>query len=86
MLGYTIAKYPSESHHDAIKIGDNYLYLSNSEYGVQDRITIIDKNGNYIKELKFGPLIKNALDINKYKEDENTFKEIAYGEDVDNIY
>ena len=86
MLGNIIVELPRNNHHDAIKVGDHYLYLSNSLFGGEDMLGVTDKNGNDIKFLSFGKLFKDLLDINLYPQDEETFKEIAYGEYVDNIY
>ena len=86
MLGKPLVNIPHLNHHDAIKINDNYFYLSSSSFGMGDMFGVVDRNGNDIKFLSFGMLIKNSLDLNSYPEDANIFKEIVYGESVDNIY
>ena len=74
------------NHHDTIKVADNYLYLSYSSYGSEDMLGVMDKRGNNIKFLSFGQLFQNALDLINYPEDVQTFKEVVYGEYVDNVY
>ncbi|WP_020003306.1 aryl-sulfate sulfotransferase [Brachyspira innocens] len=85
-IGKTILNYPTVSHHDIIKVNNNYLYLSSSEWGSEDRMVEIDSSGKEIRRLNFAQLIKDALDIVKYPEDEYIFKKIAYTEDINNIY
>ena len=75
-----------DMHHDVIKINNNHLYLSHSQYGTEDRLSKTDLDGNNLVEMKFGQLIEKTLDLNRYKEDEAMFKRIAFGEDVNNIY
>lgn len=86
LLGNRVIEFPTKSHHDVIKINNNYIYLSYSIWGLEDRLVEINNSGKILKELSFGKLIKNSLDLTKYPEDENVFKKIAFGEDVDNIY
>ena len=86
MLGKPLLNIPHLNHHDAVKVNNNYFYLSSSSFGMGDMFGVIDKYGNDIKFLSFGMLIKNSLDLNAYPEDANTFKEVVYGESVDNVY
>ncbi|WP_335790027.1 aryl-sulfate sulfotransferase [Brachyspira intermedia] len=43
-------------------------------------------NSDVKRELSFGKLIQNSLDLNMYTEDEEIFRKIVFGEDVNNIY
>ncbi|MEI0565256.1 aryl-sulfate sulfotransferase, partial [Brachyspira pulli] len=86
LLGNRIIRYPTYSHHDVIKINENYIYLSYSTWGDQDRLVEINSSGIQLKELSFGKLIQNALDLKKYSQDEAVFKQVVFGEDVNNIY
>ena len=86
MLGKPLVNIPHLNHHDTVKVNDNYFYLSSSDFGMGDMFGVVDKNGNDINFLSFGSLIKNSLDLNAYPEDANTFKEVVYGESVNNIY
>lgn len=86
LLGNRIIKYPTFSHHDVIKINENYIYLSASTWGYDDRLAEIDSSGTKLRELSFGKLIQNSLDLKTYPEDESIFKQIVFGEDVNNIY
>ncbi|MEI0794531.1 aryl-sulfate sulfotransferase [Brachyspira pilosicoli] len=86
LLGNIVIKYPTTSHHDIIKVNNNYIYLSDSTFGSQDKATEINVSGIISKELSFGKLIENSLDFDKYPEDKKVFKQIAFGEDVNNIY
>ncbi|WP_157142831.1 aryl-sulfate sulfotransferase [Brachyspira pilosicoli] len=86
LLGKDIVKFPTSSHHDTININNDFLYLSSSSYGSQDKLIEINSLGIQNKSLSFGKLIENSLDLNTYKEDEAVFKQIAFGEDLNNIY
>ena len=87
LLGNTLVKSPILStHHDAIKIDENYLYLTVSKFGYHDGMILSDSKGNEIKTYSFGQLIQKALDLTKYSEDEEIFKQIVFGEDINNIY
>ncbi|ADG71907.1 aryl-sulfate sulfotransferase [Brachyspira murdochii] len=86
LLGNILINYPTQVHHDVIKVNNNYLYLSYSTWGSEDRLVEIDSSGKKLRELSFGKLIQNTLDLNTYKEDEAIFKQIVFGEDVNNIY
>ena len=86
LLGYSKIKYPTKAHHDIIKINNNYIYLSESTWGLEDRLTEMNNSGNILKELSFGKLIENSLDLKTYPGDEAIFKQIVFGEDVNNIY
>ena len=84
LLGNTIVKYQSFSHHDTIKKGENYLYLSSSQFGHEDRLIEIDKNGNIINDKNFATLIYNAV-----KNDSNSIdvlKKIVFNEKINNVY
>ena len=84
--GKSLLSFPKQNHHDLIKIDYNYLSLTYSDFGYEDRISLIDSSGNEIKKFNLGKLIENSLDFNKYPEDKETFKQIVFGEDVGNIY
>lgn len=86
MLGKPLVNIPHLNHHDTVKVNDYYFYLSSSSFGMGDMFGVVDQNVNDIKFLSFGSLIKNSLDLNTYPEDIYTFKEVVYGESVDNIY
>ena len=86
LLGNRITKYPTSSHHDVIKVNNNYIYLSYSIWGQQDRLVEMNSLGAKLRELSFGKLIQNALDLQTYPQDEAIFKQIVFGEDVNNIY
>ncbi|WP_020003366.1 aryl-sulfate sulfotransferase [Brachyspira innocens] len=86
LLGYTILKKTSISHHDIIKINNDYLYFTFSDWGDQDRLLKMNSSGVKLREFSFCKLIENVLDLNKYPEDESVFKYIAFGEDINNIY
>ena len=85
LLGKDIVKFPTSSHHDTININNNFLYLSSSSYGSQDKLIEINSLGVQNKSLSFGKIIENSLDLNTYPEDEEVFKKIVFGEDVNNI-
>ena len=86
MFGNTLVNIPKINHHDTIKLGDHYLYLAHSSFGDADMLGVIDKIGNNINFLSFGKLFYDVLDTATYPEDAQTFKEVVYGEYVDNIY
>ncbi|WP_300753476.1 aryl-sulfate sulfotransferase [uncultured Brachyspira sp.] len=86
LLGNRIIKYSTSSHHDVIKVHNNYIYLSYSTWGSEDRLVEINSVGSKVRELSFGKLIQNTLDLKTYPGDEAIFKQIAFGEDVNNIY
>ncbi|MBW5390616.1 aryl-sulfate sulfotransferase, partial [Brachyspira hampsonii] len=86
LLGNTLIKYPTIPHHDSIKVNNNYIYLSYSDWGSQDRLVEINSSGTKLKELNFGKLIQASLDLKTYPGDEAIFKQIAFSEDLDNIY
>ena len=46
----------------------------------------MNNSGKKLRELSFGKLIQNALDLKTYPNDETIFKQIVFGEDVYNIY
>ncbi|MBW5397957.1 aryl-sulfate sulfotransferase [Brachyspira pilosicoli] len=86
LLGNVLVQYPSVSHHDAIKINSNYIYLSYSTMGWEDRLIEINRVGTKLRDLSFGKLIQNSLDFKTYPGDESIFKKIVFGEEVNNIY
>ena len=86
LLGNNLIKYQKGSHHDIIKIDNDYIYLSASTWGFHDRLSKMNISGTLLEELSFGKLIYNSLDLEKYPEDEEIFKKIVFGDDVDNIY
>nr|WP_258074869.1 aryl-sulfate sulfotransferase [Brachyspira murdochii] len=86
LLGFEMVKYPTGTHHDTIKVNNNYLYLSHSQWGAEDRVVEMDSSGKEIRKLSFAKLIENTLDLVSYPEDDAILKEIAYTEDINNIY
>ncbi|PCG21108.1 aryl-sulfate sulfotransferase [Brachyspira sp. G79] len=76
----------NNAHHDIIRKNDNYLHLSRSGYGIEDRLLETTSSGNKVRELSFAQLIKNSLDLGKYPEDEAVFNQIVFSEDINNIY
>ena len=86
LLGNNIISYPTGTHHDTIKVNNNYVYLSYSTWGEEDRLVEMNSSGTKLRELSFGKLIQNSLDLKTYPGDEIIFKQIAFGEDVNNIY
>ena len=86
LIGKIIKTKPTNIHHDTILKNDNYIYLSTSTFGSEDKLIEIDNLGNIIRNLSFSKLIQNSLDLEKYPEDEVIFKQIVFGEDVNNIY
>ena len=86
LLGKDIVKFPTASHHDTINMNNNFLYLSHSVYGSEDKGIEINNYGNKQRELSFAKLIQKSLDLQKYPEDETVFNQIVFGEDINNIY
>ncbi|PCG18740.1 aryl-sulfate sulfotransferase [Brachyspira sp. G79] len=86
LLGTVTLDYPTGTHHDAIKVDNNYFYTSYSTWGYEDKLVEINSTGSKVRELNFGKVIQNALDLEKYPEDESVFKQIVFSEDVNNIY
>ncbi|WP_020004598.1 aryl-sulfate sulfotransferase [Brachyspira innocens] len=86
LFGNRIIKYPTIAHHDVIKVDNNYIYLSISTWGSGDRLVEMNSYGSKVIELSFGKLIQNTLDLKTYPEDEEVFKKIVFGDDVNNIY
>ena len=86
LLGNTLVEFPIKLHHDVIKVNDKYLYLSGSDYGVEDTLVETDLSGKNPRELSFARLIQNSLDLQTYPNDEQIFKQIAFSEDINNIY
>ncbi|MBW5409917.1 aryl sulfotransferase, partial [Brachyspira hampsonii] len=86
LLCNRIIKYPTSSHHDVIKVNNNYIYLSDSTWGSEDKLVEMNSSGSKVRELSFGKLIQNALDLKTYPNDANIFNQIVFGEDVNNIY
>ncbi|PTY41214.1 aryl-sulfate sulfotransferase, partial [Brachyspira hampsonii] len=86
LLGRVALNYTTGTHHDTIKVNNNYIYLSFSTWGSEDRLVEINSSGAKLRELSFGKLIQNSLDLQTYPQDDAVFKQIAFGEDVNNIY
>ncbi|MEI0702365.1 aryl-sulfate sulfotransferase [Brachyspira intermedia] len=73
-----------QSHHDMIKKGNNYIYLSKSQWGVEDRLIEANSSGNIIRDLYFGDLIRNIVNKNADKEEIDILNKIVL--DDKNIY
>ena len=86
LLGRLLIRYTEGTHHDAVKMNNNYIYLSQSSFGNEDLLVEMNSSGNTIKKLNFGTLIENALNLEQYPNDEAVFKQIVFGEYVNNIY
>ncbi|MEI0557281.1 aryl-sulfate sulfotransferase [Brachyspira intermedia] len=74
----------TKSHHDMIKKGNNYIYLSKSQWGVEDRLIEANSSGNIIRDLYFGDLIRNIVNKNADKEEIDILNKIVL--DDKNIY
>ena len=85
LIGNKVFNYNKNVHHDVIHVNNNYLHLSYSIWGAEDRLVEIN-NSDVKRELSFGKLIQNSLDLNMYTEDEEIFRKIVFGEDINNIY
>ena len=86
LIGKIIGKKIIKSHHDTIKVNNSYIFLSHSDWGSEDRLIEMDISGVKLRELSFGKLIQNSLDLVKYPEDGFMLRQIVFGEDVNNIY
>ena len=93
LSGKFYVKVEINQHHDTIKVGNNYIYLANSKWGIEDRLIEINKNGTLIRDLNFGTLIKyivkangnqqNEVDIlNKIVFDENNVHQNSSGQQI----
>ena len=73
-------------HHDVIRKNSdsNYIMLANSEWGVEDRICEVDTNGNMIRDLYVGDLIKKIVNQNGDEEEKEYLKKLIF--DKDNRY
>ncbi|WP_157154104.1 aryl-sulfate sulfotransferase [Brachyspira murdochii] len=72
-------------HHDTIKVGNNYMYLANSKWGIEDRLIEINKNGSLIRDLNFGTLIKDIVKANGNQQNEvDILNKIVF--DANNIH
>ncbi|WIH85598.1 aryl-sulfate sulfotransferase [Brachyspira pilosicoli] len=79
-LGERIFTTKNHMHHELVKKGDNYIYLANSDWGWEDRLIEMDANGNIIKDLYFGDLLRKAVGTGNEAE----LSQIVY--DDKNIY
>ncbi|MEI0562499.1 aryl-sulfate sulfotransferase [Brachyspira pulli] len=86
LSGKKILEFPTSHHHDIIKHNDHYIYLSDSQYGSEDRLIEIDQSGNIIKDLNFGNLIENIVYKKNDKDEIEKYKKVVFGEAVNNIY
>lgn len=87
LFGNTFINYPKDTmtnkpdvHHDSIKKGNNYLILSFSEWGLEDRIKEITPAGVIINDKTFGSLFRDVVSST----DLTVLNQIIY--DDDNIY
>lgn len=79
LLGKSYIK-DMDAHHDHVKKGNNYLYLSHSKWGNEDAITEIDSYGNIVRELNFGTLIKNIVLPNNNNAEIEILNKIVFDE------
>ena len=70
-------------HHDVIrkKSDSNYIMLANSQWGVEDRICEVDSNGNLIRDLYVGDLIKKIVNKNGNEAEKEYLKKLIFDED-----
>ncbi|WP_300366864.1 aryl-sulfate sulfotransferase [Brachyspira sp.] len=70
-------------HHDVIrkKSDSNYIMLANSKWGLEDRICEVDKNGNLIRDLYVGDLIKKIVNKNGDEAEKEFLKKLIFDED-----
>ena len=70
-------------HHDFIrkKSDSNYIMLANSQWGVEDRICEVDKDGNLIRDLYVGDLIKKIVNENGDEAEKEYLKKLIFDED-----
>ena len=68
-------------HHDSLEIDDKHVLLANSEWGVEDRVVELNSDGEIVRDLLFGSLLR---DIIKDPEEIKVMNTIVY--DQDNIY
>ncbi len=70
-------------HHDVIrkKSDSNYIMLANSQWGVEDRICEVDSNGNLIRDLYVGDLIKKIVNKNGDEAEKEYLKKLIFDED-----
>ena len=70
-------------HHDVIrkKSDSNYIMLANSQWGVEDRICEVDSNGNLIRDLYVGDLIKKIVNKNVNEAEKEYLKKLIFDED-----
>ncbi|MEI0490328.1 aryl-sulfate sulfotransferase [Brachyspira pulli] len=88
LLGKTIINYPEWSHHDTIKIDNDYVFFNNSFVGsVEEGFTKIDTFGKKIENNKsVGTLIKDIVYNNNDPQEIEIFKKIVFGSSVENYY
>lgn len=60
-LGKRLFTTKNHMHHELVKKGNNYIYLANSDWGWEDRLIEMDANGNIVKDLYFGDLLRKAV-------------------------
>ena len=70
LSGNFYVKVQINQHHDTIKVGNNYIYLANSQWGIEDRLIEINQNGRVIRDLNFGTLIKDIVKANGNQQNE----------------
>ena len=72
LSGKNIVKFPTKkAHHDLTKNEENYIYLTDSIWGHQDKLLEVSKYGKIVRELNFGTLIKDIVYKNN---DQNEIK------------
>ncbi|MGL5955995.1 MAG: aryl-sulfate sulfotransferase, partial [Brevinema sp.] len=66
LLGNSIVNYRAKTnfhiHHDSLEIGNNkFAVLVESQWGVEDRVVEIDRQGNLLKDRSFGALFRDII-------------------------
>lgn len=51
----------TEGHHDRVKVGDRFISLAFSKWGVEDRVLELDAQGNILRDLSAGDLIRKIV-------------------------
>ena len=78
LIGKQLVNFPTRAHHDSIKKGSNYIYLSFSDEGREDGLVEVDSEGNIIRELNFGKLISDIVLKNNDPAEINILNKIVF--------
>lgn len=74
----------TEGHHDRLKIGDKFISLAFSKWGVEDRILELDGQGNILRDLSLGDLLRKVVYQKNDPAEIETLNRVAF--DEKNIY